>query len=171
MKRMNYIGKISLALSLIAGGLYGQSTFGEFTGSVTDPSGGVVQGASVEAKSQTTNRVRTVTTASNGVYRIPDLDPDSYTITVSASGFTDSAYRNIQLPARETIRVDAQLAVAGATPTTVDVRETVVTEDLTRSDSKSGSQITSLALNFRATGNPSPLVVANLAPNVQPDST
>jgi hypothetical protein len=46
----------------------------------------------------------------------------------------------------------------------------VTSEQLTRSDSKSGDVINSLALNFRATASPSPIVVANLAPGVQSDS-
>src|SRR5262249_843276 len=126
----------------------------------------------IEVKSESMNTVRSVQTGSDGVYRIVNLDPDTYTITVIAKGFNDAVAKDIQLPARETIRQDFQLSVTGATATTVEVRETpVATEDLTRSDSKSGSEIGSLALNFRASNKPSPIGVANLAPSVQPDST
>ena len=160
-----------LILCLAPAGLNAQSTFGVITGLVTDPSGGVVQNASVEAKSQRTNRTRTVKSGSDGVYVVTDLDPDAYTITISATGFAASTFKDVQLLSRETVRVDAQVALGSGSSTVVEVSAPAVSEDLTRSDSKSGTEINSLALNFRATGSPSPLVVANLAPNVQPDAT
>src|SRR5258706_8656065 len=157
---------------LLLPGLFGQSTFGTFSGIITDPSAAVIQGATIEVKSQTMNTVRTVQTGSDGAFRMVNLDPDTYTITVSARGFTDAVAKDIQLPARETIRKDFQLAVTGGAAAMVEVKDTLAaSEDLTRSDSKSGSEISSLALNFRASSSPSPIVVANLAPNVQPDST
>jgi hypothetical protein len=63
---------------------------------------------------------------------------------------------------------------AAATPFSTSTVEVIgtppVSEALTRSDSKSGDAINSLALNFRATANPSPIVIANLAPGVQSDN-
>ncbi len=163
--------RAGLVLSLWGATLCAQSTFGVITGTVTDPSSAIIQGATVEAKSQTTSRVRTAVTGPDGVYQLVNLDPDSYTLNISAKGFAVSSRNDVQLPARETIRIDTQLTLAGASGTSVEVREPVISQDLTRSDSKSGKEIGSLALNFRASGSPSPLVVANLAPNVQPDAT
>ncbi len=168
---MNRIGKLCLLTLLLAGAvLHAQSTFGVIVGVVTDPSGAVVQGANIEAKSQSTGRIRSTITGTDGLYQLVNLDPDVYTITMSAKGFASSERKEIQLPSRETIRVDVQLSLDGVANTSIEVRETAVSENLTRSDSKSGTEINSLALNFRASGAPSPLVVANLAPNVQPDA-
>jgi hypothetical protein len=150
--------------------LHAQSTFGTITGVITDPTTAVVPGASVEIKNLSTNIVRTATSDAQGVYSAVNLDPGNYTITIRAKGFAEKTSQTLELPARETIRVDVPLSLSGGTATTVEVRETIVSEDLTLSDSKSGTEIGSLALNFRASANPSPLVVANLSPGVVPDS-
>jgi hypothetical protein len=63
---------------------------GDITGTVTDPSGAVVSGATVTAKSDTNGSSRTATTGSNGTYRFSLLNPGSYTVSVSASGFSKS---------------------------------------------------------------------------------
>jgi len=151
--------------------VFGQSTFGSLTGTVTDPSNAIVRGAVVEALNLSTNGVRSMVTDAGGVYRIVNLDPGEYTVTVKAPGFNIAEHKSVPVPARETVRIDVQLVLAAGAATTVDVIATVaVSDSLTESDSKSGGEISSLALNFRATNTPSPIVVANLAPNVQPDS-
>jgi hypothetical protein len=63
---------------------------GDITGTVTDPSGAVVSGATVSAKSNANGSTRTATTGSNGTYRFSLLNPGSYTVSVSASGFSKS---------------------------------------------------------------------------------
>ncbi len=100
-----------------------------------------------------------------------NLDPGTYAISVSAPGFATSERRDFPLLARQVERVDFQVTVASGGTQQVEVRSdsVVVSEALTISDSKSGADINSLALNFRATNNTSSIVVANLAPNVQPD--
>jgi hypothetical protein len=149
-----------------------QSTYGTLTGVITDPSGAALPGAKVEAVNQNTRDTRSATSDGTGLYRIINLDPGTYDLSVSAQSFTSGERKDLTLLARETVRVDVSLALAGAAPATVEVRGTpVVTEALTLSDSKSGDSINSLALNFRATATPSPLVVANLAPLVQSDSS
>jgi len=61
---------------------------GDLTGTVTDPSGAVVSGASVTLKSDATGATRNSTTGSNGSYRFSLLSPGSYTVSVTASGFS-----------------------------------------------------------------------------------
>ena len=98
--------RAGLVLSLWGATLCAQSTFGVITGTVTDPSSAIIQGATVEAKSQTTSRVRTAVTGPDGVYQLVNLDPDSYTLNISAKGFAVSSRNDVQLPARETVRID-----------------------------------------------------------------
>ncbi len=163
-------------LSLMAGALafssaaFAQSTYGTIHGVVTDPSGAVIASAKVEATNQNTSVVRTVTTNPEGFYEFLSLDPGTYTIASGAEGFARTEKKDLALLARELVRVDLQLSVAGAASTVIEVNAPVVSEQLTRSDSKSGDVINSLALNFRATANPSPIVVAELAPGVQFDT-
>ena len=149
-----------------------QSTYSALTGVITDPSGAVVASAKVEVVNQSTHDVRSAVSNEAGLYRFPDLVPGAYDLSVSAEGFAIGQRKDLTLLAREEVRVDMSLSVASAGTTSVDVRGTpVVTEALTLSDSKSGDSINSLALNFRATATPSPLVVSNLAPLVQSDSS
>jgi hypothetical protein len=85
----------SLALLVIAlmtvPSLMAQSLVsGDLTGTVTDPSGAVVSGATVTLKSDTTGATRTTTTNASGAYRFSLLQPGSYTVSANASGFSKS---------------------------------------------------------------------------------
>lgn len=147
-----------------------QSTFGTITGTVTDPAGAVIAGANVEVLNQGVGTTRRTVTNNEGIYLVPTIEPGIYTITVTSSKFVAARNENVRLLARETARSDIQLQVQGSTEK-VEVTDTqsVVSQDTTQSSSTSGAEINSFALNFRATANPSPIVVANLAPNVQSD--
>jgi Carboxypeptidase regulatory-like domain len=161
---------LAAAFLLLSGAACAQSTYGTITGAVTDPSSAVIVGAKVEAKNESTGDVRTVQTNPEGFFRFVNLDPGTYNVSAGASGFDQTERKGVALLAREEVRVDLQLPVTGGAHTTVEVVGTpVVTEALTLSDSKSGDAIDSLALNFRATGSPSPIGVADLAPQVTSD--
>jgi len=156
-----------MAISMSA---YAQSTYGTITGAISDPSAAVIAGAKIEAKNESTGDVRTAETNAEGFFRLVNLDPGKYDVTAIAQGFDKAERKDVALLAREEVRVDLQLPVSGAGHTSVEVVGTpVVTEALTLSDSKSGDAIESLALNFRATANPSPISVATLAPSVTTD--
>src|SRR5262245_45114965 len=72
-------------LTLASANAYAQS---QFTGVVKDSSGAVLPGVTVEAASDVLiERVRTVTTDSQGLYRIVDLRPGVYTLTFTLPGF------------------------------------------------------------------------------------
>ena len=147
-----------------------QSTFATVGGSVTDPSGGVVPGATVTLVNLNTQATRTVVTDGTGAYVVANLDPGPYKVTAELSGFSDVT-RQLDVLARQNVRVDLALAVAGAAEV-VEVRASnpvIETERATIDNSKSGEEINRLALNFRATNNTSPLVVATLAQGVQQD--
>jgi hypothetical protein len=149
----------------------GQSTYGVIYGGVTDPTSGVIRNAVVEARNADTGAVRSAATSAEGLFRFVNLDPGTYTISASAPGFSVAEKKGVLLTARDQIAVDLQLQVAGATATTVEVNSSAeVTAQLTLSDSKSGDTLNSLALNFRATNNPSPIVAAALAPGANIDS-
>jgi hypothetical protein len=147
-----------------------QSTYGTIIGTVSDPSGAVVPNAKVEAKNEGTSAVRQVITDTQGAYVFVNMDAGSYTITVAAPGFTAAANKGVILLARETARSDVPLQVqSSGEQVEVSAAQSVISEVPTQSSSLSGSEINSLALNFRATNNPSPIVAANLTPGVKED--
>ena len=84
------------------------------TGVVTDASGAVLPGATVEASSPALiEHTRTVVTDASGVYRIVDLRPGTYKITFTLSGFTTFVREGIIIESDFTATVNAQLRVGG----------------------------------------------------------
>ena len=149
---------------------FAQSTYGTIYGTISDPSSGVIRDAVVEAKNPGTGAARSMKTGADGLYRFVNLDPGTYTISVAASGFAGAQRKDVVLPAREEIAVNIQMQVAGAT-TALEVNAGIqVSDQLTLSDSKTGDMLNSVPLNFRATNNPSPIIVAALAPGANVDS-
>src|SRR6266567_5705069 len=68
---------------------YGQSaTDGAIGGTVEDPSGSAIPGATVLIHSNTTNAEQIVVTDGAGFFRAIHLQPSTYTVTISAPGFT-----------------------------------------------------------------------------------
>jgi hypothetical protein len=63
------------------------TTSGDIAGTVQDSSGAVIPGADVKAMNTGTGAIKETTTGSAGDYRISLLQPGSYTVTVTASGF------------------------------------------------------------------------------------
>src|ERR1700685_259608 len=63
---------------------------GDITGTVTDPSGAVVPGATVTLRNDANGQTRTSTSNGSGAYRFSLLQPGSYTVTANAQGFSKS---------------------------------------------------------------------------------
>ena len=61
---------------------------GDFTGTITDPSGAVVPNAMIALKNNGTGQTRNTTTNNNGSFRFSLLQPGSYTLSATASGFS-----------------------------------------------------------------------------------
>ena len=99
-------------------------------GVVTDPSGAVVAGATVEASgSALINGSRGTMTDKNGSYRIVDLRPGTYAVTFSIQGFRTLRRDGIILAAGFTATVDASLQL-GETQQTVTVTDAAPLVDL-----------------------------------------
>jgi Carboxypeptidase regulatory-like domain len=64
---------------------------GDAVGTVTDPSGAVVSGATVILTSSDTTATQSVVTAANGFYRFPLLKPGQYSLIVKQSGFKSTS--------------------------------------------------------------------------------
>jgi hypothetical protein len=87
---------------------------GSFQGKVTDSSGAVLPGVTVEAKSPVLPSSRTTVTDSAGAYQLPALPPGNYTITFTLSGF-QTVTRQGQAQLSEITTLDAKMAVQGVT--------------------------------------------------------
>ena len=62
-----------------------QSNAADLQGSVRDPKGAVVAGATVTARNTATNATRDATTNDDGFYKIVNLSPGDYEVTVKAA--------------------------------------------------------------------------------------
>jgi hypothetical protein len=108
-----------VAILLVATGMaLGQTTSGNVVGTIKDASGALVSNATVTVTSESTN-VTTTTTAKAGEYRVANLLPDTYDITVSASGFKSFTLKGVAIALNKTSTADAILAASSSS--TVEV--------------------------------------------------
>ncbi len=96
-----------------------QTTTSTIEGTVTDPNGAVIAGATVKASGTTLAAERSATTDAEGFYRLSALPAGTYTLTISQTGFTASS-SNIELTLNRVATFDVQLQVgSGAAEVTV----------------------------------------------------
>jgi hypothetical protein len=89
---------VALTLSfLLSVASFGQIKSGVITGTVTDPTGAVIAGASVSVVNMETNVVTTAVTDETGSFTVPYLAPGSYAVNVEkpGSGFSKYVRTNI----------------------------------------------------------------------------
>jgi hypothetical protein len=124
---------------LLAGGpsLSAQTgTTGTIIGTITDESGGVIPGATVDVVDLGTNTTRSVVTGSRGEYAVPNLSPGDYRITISLQGFRTTVL-NAKVEVARSVLANIALKV-GAVAETVQVSGSIETE-LQTTDASVGS--------------------------------
>ena len=170
LKKLSWI----LFVAVLSSGVsFAQSTLGTLLGTVTDPSGGVVRGCDVKITLNEEGTFRTLKTDANGNYEALDSKPGHYTMEVRASGFQTSQVENLDLLARQTLRVDVTLQV-GQMAQTMEVTASnagvINTDTETIASTVNALQITNLPTNYRASGNGnSPYYLLEILPGMQSD--
>ena len=112
-----------LLLAAIPATVWGQSTYGFIVGVVTDESNAVIPGATVTARNEATNIERMVSTGTRGEYRIANLLPGVYTVTVEQASFKKGTKAGVEVRLNESVRVDFTMQI-GAVTETVEVTMT-----------------------------------------------
>lgn len=84
-------------------------------GTVTDPSGRVISGASVIIVAGETGLTQEKKTNADGYYRFPGLAVGTYWVTASNAGFRTTVIKNVKLQVGQTHTLDVQLPVGGMT--------------------------------------------------------
>jgi Carboxypeptidase regulatory-like domain len=98
-------------------------------GSVKDTSGAVLPGVTVEATSPVLiEKVRNAVSDGNGVYRIEDLRPGTYTVTFTLPGFATLKREGIVLTGSFTASVDAEMKVGGLEETVTVTGESPIVD-------------------------------------------
>ena len=102
-------------LAMLAPYSYGQAVYGSIIGTVTDPQGAAVAGAKVVVTSVTKSTMDETTTNESGNYSVIHLIPDTYRVTIEATGFKAHNQASVLVQVDTTARVDAQLEVGAVT--------------------------------------------------------
>jgi hypothetical protein len=105
---------VTLCLSAIEH-LQAQAVSGTILGTVTDPTGAVVDHAKVTIVLTGQSTVHTAATNESGNYTEPDLPPGIYTVTVTSQGFKRETRENISVLTNSTTRVDVSLLTGNTT--------------------------------------------------------
>jgi hypothetical protein len=113
--------RIVLAFVLLTAISLSAQTFrGTILGTVTDPSGAVVAGATVTVKNAGTGLERTTQTSADGSYALPELQIGTYTVTVTLTGFQTFQANGVVVDVATERRVDAAMKT-GQVSTKVEV--------------------------------------------------
>jgi len=102
-------------LCIAATAAYAQQT-GSVSGRVTATDGAALPGVTVEARSSVLPQPRVTLTDETGEYRLPQLQPGTYTISYSLAGLQDVT-RSVGVLLNQNAEVNVQLGMAGVAET------------------------------------------------------
>jgi hypothetical protein len=124
---------LTLLFSLMGGtAVHAQVTGATLSGTVTDPSGATITGATISVKQNATGVSRDTTSDAAGLYTVPNLAPGDYEVRVSATGFSTTVQSNLSLAVGQQQQLNFSMKV-GQANTTVQVTEAAPQIDLTSS--------------------------------------
>ena len=107
------MSKLFLSILLACAVSMAQESRATLTGTVTDPSGAAVPGATVIARHVATNAETKTTTNETGLYVLPFLNTGDYTVTATQTGFKTGIKQEVQLSISDRRQLDFQLEVGG----------------------------------------------------------
>src|SRR5438034_5473957 len=150
MKKLQFC-LVAISMLLVALGAFAQVQNGQFTGTVTDPSGAAIPNAKVTVTNMGTNLSVTTTTNQSGLYTARELPIGTYKITAEAKGFKTSSNANLTLNAGTVQRVDVRMELGQAREVVEVTGEAaaVNTEDSKLASTVNATQIANLPLNGR----------------------
>ena len=105
------------------------ATDATLSGTITDPTGAVVPGATVVATNPAAEIVRSTATDNRGQYRMEGLVPGSYRIEAQSKGFETESFSAKVAPAQQAV-ADVRLRVGSASQTVMVEASPAPTEDL-----------------------------------------
>src|SRR6185295_2067684 len=116
---MSKIAKLFFAslmlFALTVVGLAQSTTTGSIGGVVTNPNKEVVPGAAVTAKNVGTNKEDTATTDDTGRFKVANLQPGIYSVSVNAAGFSQITQENVTVEVGRETTLEISLAVGPVT--------------------------------------------------------
>jgi hypothetical protein len=171
-RRMLAVLLFVCAYSLLTATGLAQGTTGQLSGTVLDPNGAVVQGATVSVRNRDTGLERQTTTSEDGTFVVQLLPPGLYRVEASAQGFTVAVVEEVRVQITQTATVNISLAVSGsastvtvtADPPTVQLESSQVGRVI---DERAISQLPLPTRNFQQLLTLSPGTYASVANNTE----
>src|SRR4030095_15047544 len=155
-----------LMFALFAVAMAQSTTTGAIGGVVSNPNKEVVSGASVSVRNVGTNKEDVATTDDSGRFKITNLQPGVYSVTINSSGFTPYTQDQVTVEVGRETTLDAALSV-GAVTGSVEVSADAPVINTTQQDFSSNltqTSINELPVNGRRWSN-----FAILTPGAVPD--
>lgn len=157
-------GWIVVLLACATLALSGQEFRATINGTVTDPTGAVVPGVTVEIRNLATNALITAQTNESGLYVAPFIPPGRYTVSAGREGFKRAVREGVEVRVGDRLRIDFQLELGGVTEHVVVSASAELLETSTAArgqviDSQKVAEMPLLGRN--------PFMLAVLAPAVQ----
>src|SRR5215510_3594496 len=106
-----------ICMMLLSLAAFGQETTGGIQGTVRDPQGAVVPGATIEVTSPALLGKRSQTSDAGGFYHFANLQPGLYSVTVASTGFSNQTQSNLQITVGALPTVNFTLQVSGVSQT------------------------------------------------------
>jgi hypothetical protein len=122
-------------------------------GTIRDPQGNVVAGATVTLTNPNTNSTRTTTSRESGGYSFEAVEPGDYRLEVESKGFKKSVITDVHALVAKPMSIDVQMEIGAVTESVTVVSgatELLVNrEDATLGNNFVNQQITQLPLNAK----------------------
>ncbi|MBV9959292.1 MAG: TonB-dependent receptor, partial [Acidobacteria bacterium] len=168
MSKFFRLALVAVALCMMSMMAMAQSTVdGAIGGTVKDPNGALVPNATVTVKNEETNKEGTAMTDSEGRFRVVQLQPGSYSVTIDASGFGTFTQSKVIVEVGRVTSLDVPLAVSGVGGQQVEVTAEAPVINTTQQDFSTNinqTSINELPINGRRWSN-----FALLTPGAVPD--
>src|ERR1035437_922717 len=142
-KILRLLGLIVLALAACLGS-FAQSVSGDLAGTIFDASGATIPNATIVGKNDATGVETTTKSTATGEYHLSNLPPGTYTVTVTAPGFTKAQLRAVAVEVNKTATTNVKLDV-GSNVETVEVSAAAATIDPTTASVQTSFSIASMA--------------------------
>jgi hypothetical protein len=129
------------------------ATGGSISGTIADPSGAVVAGATLKLVNTAQQTIYRVASDRQGLYSFPNLPVGRYDLTVSDAGFTAQRKTNLTVDTDSALRLDIALAIGQQTDTVTVTSAAGVQVDTAAThlgEVVSGPQMSALPLNGRS---------------------
>ena len=155
-------GLVLLAVSISALPGMAQQTLGSLNGTVVDPTGAAVQGATVTVTNAAVNVTETTTTQRTGFFQIFNLPIGNYAIKVDHEGFDATQIPRVAVQEARATTIDVKLKI-GKTTESVEVNANPL---LNATDATNGTTLDSTQIDLTPLGTGSFTQLAVLSPGV-----